>query len=116
MASLSPCLLQGCERATERLLALDTHYRIQSRRVKSACSPKNCKYKISAQNWNGELTLRAATLLVFLTGTAWAGIVATHFRPTAHDLLHLPVACTSHTRLLEFAALASLERFFKIIY
>ena len=43
MAILSPGLLQGCDRETERLLTLEAHYGIENRQIKSAYSPTKSK-------------------------------------------------------------------------
>ena len=66
---------------------------------------------------NEAVVLRAcsAALLVFLARTAWARIVAADFRATANHLLDLLIPSSGHAGLLQFAALAALERLFEII-
>jgi hypothetical protein len=62
------------------------------------------------------LKLRAVTLLIFFPRPAGTRIVPPHFLLSPNDLLHLRrVSRTSHTRLLEFAALAAHEGFFQFI-
>ena len=62
------------------------------------------------------LGVRAVALLVFLAGSAMAGIVAADLF-SADDLLHrLGFTRTGHARLFEFALLAALKGFFNVIH
>src|SRR5580704_10130832 len=62
------------------------------------------------------LRVGAAALLVFFSGAARTGIVASDLGRATYHLLHgLQIARTSHASLLQFAAFLALESFFDFV-
>src|ERR1700688_3835131 len=62
------------------------------------------------------LALRATTLLVFVSRTAWTGIVSSDLGRAAYHLLHLlEIARTGHTRLFQLSPFLALKGFFDFV-
>src|SRR5579872_6945479 len=70
------------------------------------------------QNNDGLVRLAAGTaaLLVFFSGAAWTGVVASDLSCAAYHLLYrLQIAGTRHAGLIQFTAFPALEGFFDFI-
>src|SRR5271165_7518395 len=62
------------------------------------------------------LRVRAAALLIFFSGAAGTGVVASDLSRAAHHLLHcLQIAGTGHASLFQLAAFPALEGLFDFV-